>query len=59
MFTSETDISYEVGYRQLILPGFSVDLATFYNDYSHLQSLEPGTPYTQTTNGEMPTSTRL
>ena len=52
VFTSETDISYEVGYRQLILPGFSVDLATFYNDYSHLQSLEPGTPYTQTTNGE-------
>jgi iron complex outermembrane receptor protein len=52
IFTSETDLSYELGYRQLILPGFSVDLATFYNSYNHLESLEPGTPYTQTTNGQ-------
>jgi iron complex outermembrane receptor protein len=50
--TSETDISYEVGYRQLILPGFSVDLATFYNQHDNLLSLEPGAPYTQTSNGE-------
>jgi iron complex outermembrane receptor protein len=52
IFTSETDISYEAGYRQLIIPGFSVDLATFYNRYNHLESLEPGTPYQQTSNGE-------
>lgn len=53
IFTSETDISYEAGYRQLIIPGFSVDLATFYNRYDNLASLEPGTPFTQTSNGEI------
>ena len=52
VFTSETDISYELGYRQLIIPSFSVDLATFYNHYDHLESLEPGTPYAQTSDGE-------
>jgi iron complex outermembrane receptor protein len=52
IFTSETDISYEVGYRQLIIPGFSVDLATFYNNYNNLESLDPGTPYTETSGGE-------
>jgi iron complex outermembrane receptor protein len=52
LFTSETDVSYEVGYRQLIIPSFSVDLATFYNHYNHLESLEPGPPYTATTGGE-------
>jgi iron complex outermembrane receptor protein len=52
LFRSETDLSYEIGYRQLIIPSFSVDLATFYNSYDHMQSLEPGTPYTQTSDGE-------
>ncbi len=52
LFTSQTDLSYEVGYRQLILSSFSVDLATFYNSYNHLQSLEPGTPYTAAADGE-------
>jgi iron complex outermembrane receptor protein len=52
VFTSGTDISYEVGYRQLIIPSFSVDLATFYNSYDHLQSLEPGPVFTTATNGE-------
>lgn len=52
VFTSETDVSYEAGYRQLIIPGFSVDLATFYTHFDHLESLEPGAPYTETVNGE-------
>ena len=51
-FTSETVVSYELGYRQLIIPNFSVDLATFYNNYNHLESLEPGAPYVQSTSGE-------
>lgn len=51
-FTSETDVSYEAGYRQLIIPSFSIDLAAFYNNYNHLESLEPGTPYTTTVDGE-------
>ena len=52
VFTSQTNVSYEVGYRQLIETSFSVDLATFYNRYDHLQSLEPGTPYPATADGE-------
>jgi iron complex outermembrane receptor protein len=51
VFTSEEEMSYEAGYRQLFIPGFSVDLATFYNVYNNLQSLEPGTPYTASTDG--------
>jgi iron complex outermembrane receptor protein len=52
LFTSETVVSYEIGYRQLIIPSFSVDLATFYSNYDHLQSLEPGTPYAASSGGE-------
>ncbi len=52
VFTSETDISYEAGYRQLIHPKLSVDIATFYNDYNHLESLDPETPYTTSEDGE-------
>jgi len=52
LFTSETDISYELGYRQLIIPSFSIDVATFYNHYNHLESLEPGTPYSVTAAGQ-------
>jgi iron complex outermembrane receptor protein len=52
LFTSETVIGYEAGYRQLIRPSFSVDIATFYNSYSHLLSNEPGTPFTETSYGE-------
>ncbi len=52
VFTSETDISYEVGYRQLIIPSFSLDLATFYNNYDHLLSQEPGAPYQAVANGQ-------
>ena len=51
-FTSETDISYEAGYRQLIHPKLSVDIAAFYNRFNHLESLDPGTPYTATEDGE-------
>src|SRR6185437_1683958 len=52
IFTSETDISYEVGYRQLIHPKLSLDIAAFYNHYNRLESLEPGAPYTTTEDGE-------
>ena len=52
LFTSETVVSYEVGYRQLISPKVSVDLATFYNNYDHLESLERDPSYVQTSDGE-------
>lgn len=55
LFTSETLIGYEAGYRQLVVPSVSVDLATFYNRYDHLLSTEPGTPFTETSPGPVHT----
>jgi iron complex outermembrane receptor protein len=46
-FTSETLIGYEAGYRSVLSKTFSLDIAAFYNSYDHLQSLEPGTPFTE------------
>jgi iron complex outermembrane receptor protein len=45
-FTSETVVGYEAGYRQLMISNFSLDLATFYNSYNRLLSVEPGAPFT-------------
>lgn len=39
-FESETLLSYEVGYRVQAQRQFSVSVATFYNDYDDLRSLE-------------------
>jgi iron complex outermembrane receptor protein len=50
-FTSETLIGYEAGYRQLVHAKFSVDLAAYYNQYHHLLSLEPDSPFTETSDG--------
>ncbi len=47
-FSSENLVGYEVGYRSLVKPRFYVDIATFYNNYSHLLSLEPGVPFSET-----------
>ena len=46
-FVSERLIGYEAGYRRLVAPKLYVDLATFYNDYNHLLSIEPGTPFSE------------
>jgi iron complex outermembrane receptor protein len=46
-FVSEDLTAYEVGYRVQPRDDLSFDLATFYNDYSHLASFEPGTPFLQ------------
>jgi iron complex outermembrane receptor protein len=40
-FDSEKLIAYELGYRVQVTPRVSLDLATFYNDYDELRSLEP------------------
>jgi iron complex outermembrane receptor protein len=50
-FTSETLVGYEAGYRSLLTSTFSIDVATFYNRYNHLMSLEPGTPYSEVDDG--------
>jgi iron complex outermembrane receptor protein len=44
-FVSEVLVGYEAGYRRLIAPQLSIDIAVFRNDYTHLSSLEPGIPY--------------
>jgi iron complex outermembrane receptor protein len=44
-FTSERLIGYEAGYRALVTSKVYLDLAAFYNQYTHLLSLEPGTPF--------------
>jgi iron complex outermembrane receptor protein len=44
-FNSETLIGYEAGYRSLIRESFSLDLAAFFNQYDHLASIEPETPF--------------
>ena len=41
---SETVIAYELGWRSQPIENLSVSLATFYNTYDHLRSVEPGPP---------------
>src|SRR6266566_1292907 len=43
-FVSEELLAYELGYRVRPIDQLSFSLATFYNDYSNLRSLEPGPP---------------
>jgi iron complex outermembrane receptor protein len=50
-FVSETLLGYEAGYRNLVTKTVAVDIAGFYNNYDHLSSLEPGTPFTETSPG--------
>jgi iron complex outermembrane receptor protein len=44
---SEVVISGELGYRAELHKRFSIDVATFYNDYDNLRSIEFGTPFTE------------
>jgi iron complex outermembrane receptor protein len=48
-FKSEDLIAYEVGYRAQLTHRLSVDIATFYNVYKNLLSVEPGTPFLEST----------
>jgi len=47
-FDSESLVAYELGYRARPCDRVSVDLATFYNDYSKLGTTTTGTPITGT-----------
>ena len=42
---NELSIDYEMGYRSTITKNISVDLAAYYDSYSHLTTTEPGTPF--------------
>jgi len=46
---SERLVSYETGYRGLVRPYLYLDIAAFYNHYDKLLSIEPGTPFSETT----------
>jgi iron complex outermembrane receptor protein len=48
-FQSEDLLAYEVGYRIQVTNNVSADIATFYNNYTHLRSAEPGAPFVETT----------
>jgi iron complex outermembrane receptor protein len=43
-FNSEDLLAYELGYRVQATSNVSLDVATFYNNYSNLRTAEPGTP---------------
>jgi len=44
-FDSEDLLATELGYRIRVTDELSLDLAAFYNHYSNLRSIEPGTPF--------------
>jgi iron complex outermembrane receptor protein len=44
-FRSEDLLAYEVGYRVQASSKLSLDVAAFYNNYTHLRTAEPGTPF--------------
>ena len=48
-FKSEDLLAYELGYRVQVSSNFSADIATFYNNYTHLRTAEPGLPFVEGT----------
>jgi iron complex outermembrane receptor protein len=44
-FNSEDLLAYELGYRVQATSNVSLDIATFYNNYSNLRTAEPGAPF--------------
>jgi iron complex outermembrane recepter protein len=47
-FFSEQLVGLEAGYRSLIKPKLYLDVAAFHNSLDHLESIEPGTPFFET-----------
>jgi iron complex outermembrane receptor protein len=46
-FSSEHLVGYEAGYRTLLKSKFYLDITAFYNNYDQLLSIEPGTPFSE------------
>src|SRR5437588_3594033 len=46
-FKSEDLLAYEAGYRVQATKSLSLDIAGFYNSYTHLRSAEPGAPFVE------------
>jgi iron complex outermembrane receptor protein len=51
IFTDETLLGFEGGYRSLISNTFSLDIAVFHNRYNHLLSLDAQAPATENDGG--------
>jgi iron complex outermembrane receptor protein len=49
LFENEELVAYEAGYRSTIAKRLSIDFAAYYNDYDHLQTTEPSTPFFEAT----------
>lgn len=47
-YQPESLTAYELGYRWAPVQRASLDVATFFNKYNRLKSVEPGTPYLET-----------
>ncbi len=46
-FNSEDLLAYELGYRVQATSNLSLDISTFYNNYSNLRTAEPGAPFVE------------
>jgi iron complex outermembrane recepter protein len=46
-FNSENLLAYELGYRMQATSNLSLDIATFFNNYSNLRTAEPGAPFAE------------
>ncbi len=46
-FNPEDLLAYELGYRVQATSNLSLDIATFYNNYSNLRTAEPGAPFVE------------
>src|SRR6266851_3834627 len=46
-FNSEDLLAYELGYRVQATSNVSLDISTFYNNYSNLRTAEPGAPFVE------------
>src|SRR5438874_1148306 len=54
-FNSEDLLAYELGYRVQATKNLSLDIATFYNNYSNLRTAEPGGIYPEPLGSPAPT----
>jgi iron complex outermembrane receptor protein len=45
----ESLIAYELGYRSVPIKQLSIDFTTYYNDYNHQDTVEPGAPFFENT----------
>ncbi len=48
-FRNEGLVAYEMGYRTTVVEHLSIDLAAYYSLYDHQQTIEPDTPFFETT----------